>query len=168
MEIASEEPVTRVLKVVQCPSVSERSQIIYQIGCRDGNAPYLRVCANSGKGAFSKDWVATADIAGVISTTEKVTAAGLSKALYPGKSTNSGGFLLAVLKDLGLIEVVGDKVKTYVQKDAAGFVAEVRQLLDAGVDLPLDARPGEEAKPEKPVKSGGRIKKVAQAPWATE
>ncbi len=165
MENQTEEVITRVLKVAQCPSVSERSQITYQIGCRDGNVPFLRVCENTGKGAFSKEWVATADVGSVIASTEKVTAAGLSKALYPGKSTNSGGFLLAVLKDLGLIEVVGDKVKTYVQKDAAEFVAEVRKLLDAGVDLPVDSRPGETAKPEKPGKSGGRAKKVLQAPW---
>lgn len=164
MEPQSQEPAIRVLKVAHCPSVSGRSQITYQVGCRDGGTPYLRVCANTGKGAFSNEWVATADIAQTIAGSERVTAAGLSRSLYPGKSANSGGFLLAVLMDLGLIEAVGDKVKSYVQRDADAFVEEFRKLLEADVNLPLDARPAEgSTKQGKGVNRGKRT-----APWASD
>lgn len=165
LETQTQDPVTRVLKVAQCPSISGRAEITYQVGCREGGTPYLRLCANSGKGAFSNEWVATADIAKAIADAQRVTAAGLSSALYPGKSANNGGFLLAVLMDLHLVEVAGDKVKSYVQKDAAAFVSEVRKLLDAGADLPLDARPvAVSPKPGKGVKRG----KPASVPWITE
>lgn len=157
MEKTLEEPSTRVLEVKQCASLSGRSQITYQIGCRGGNAPYLRVCGNSRKGRYSKEWVATAEIAQVIANTEKLTAAGLSRSLYPGKSTNSGGFLLAVLGDVGLIEVVGERVKTYAQKDGAEFLEAFHKLLDVGVDLPLDARPGVDQKPGRQANRGKRV-----------
>ena len=86
-----------------CGSVSGRSSLIYAIGRRvsDGSL-HLRLVRNSGGGMFCRDWASSMAIDAVVTGKEELTSRSL-EVLHPGKSINTGGFILAVLKDLGLV-----------------------------------------------------------------
>ena len=51
------------------------------------------------------------------------------RSIYAGKSNNSSGFLLAVMKHLGLATAHTDKTRGYVFLDTADFIAEMGELI---------------------------------------
>ena len=89
----------RVLRSATCPSLSGKSKLSYELGCKDGSEIQLRIVANSAAGSFNRDWI---DLQAVRSTLEKaprgtpITSNVLSP-LFRGKSVNNQLFLFAVL-----------------------------------------------------------------------
>jgi hypothetical protein len=63
---------------------------------------HLRIVENSGKGMWFDGWASAKDIDAIVKGATELTAKSFH-ALHPGKSINTGGFVMAVLKDLGLI-----------------------------------------------------------------
>lgn len=117
----------RILKTSNCPTLSAKSTLIYDIGCNPQGDILLRVFANSGGGYFNQEWIALADIQKAVEKVPHITSFSLRQ-LYAGKSTNSPGFLLAVLKHEGLVKLKGDQDRTYVALDAEPFIAEMKAL----------------------------------------
>lgn len=89
-----------VTKTATCPSLSGASTLTYEIGTTEEETFY-RAVNNSAAGLFSKDWIPLSQITDLLAT-GNITSRTL-QALYDGKSTNSAGFLLAVLKAEGLL-----------------------------------------------------------------
>lgn len=86
-----------------CPSLSGRSCLTYAFGRHaDQQALLFRLVANSGSGMFSGTWIGVAGIEALITHQLELTSKSF-QSLYQGKSINSSGFLMAVLKDLGVI-----------------------------------------------------------------
>ncbi len=88
----------------QCPSISGRSMLTYAIGrhAQDGTL-HLRIVRNSGGGGmFCKDWAEASEIEAIVKGDTELTAKSFHL-LHPGKSINTGGFVMAALKELGLI-----------------------------------------------------------------
>ena len=87
----------------ECPSLSGRSTLSYTIGrhTEDGTL-HLRISDNSGKGMWCRDWASASAIQEVVLGEGDLTAKRFH-VLHPAKSINTGGFVLAALKDLGLI-----------------------------------------------------------------
>ena len=86
-----------------CPSISGRSTLTYAIGRHPETGElHLRIVENSGKGMWFDGWASAKDIDAIVKGAAELTAKSFH-ALHPGKSINTGGFVLAVLKDLGLI-----------------------------------------------------------------
>ena len=86
-----------------CPSLSGRSTLTYAVGRhKDYGTLHLRIVANSGGGMFCKDWAAASAIEGIVKGATELTAKSFL-VLHPGKSINTGGFVMAVLKELTLI-----------------------------------------------------------------
>ena len=104
-EVSSENPdaLIRVLKNGNCPSLTARSTLGYQLGLKDESELYLRLISNTGSGFFSKEWVACSVIEQLINGSAELTSTSF-KALFPNKSVNTGGFVMAVIKALGLIQ----------------------------------------------------------------
>ena len=92
----------RVLKSATCPSLTGRSTLGYELGIKDESELYLRLVSNTGSGFFSKEWVACSVIEQLITGVSDLTSTSF-KALFPNKSVNTGGFVMAVVKELGLI-----------------------------------------------------------------
>ena len=92
----------RVLKSATCPSLTGRSTLGYELGIKDESEMYLRLVSNTGSGFFSKEWVACSVIEQLITGVSDLTSTSF-KALFPNKSVNTGGFVMAVVKELGLI-----------------------------------------------------------------
>ena len=93
----------RVLKNDSCPSLTARSTLGYQLGLKDESELYLKLVSNTGSGFFSKEWVACSVIEQLIAGSAELTSTSF-KAIFPNKSVNTGGFVMAVIKALGLIQ----------------------------------------------------------------
>lgn len=137
------EPDVRILKVSKCPSLSNRSTLTYHVGC-SGNRILLRVFHNTGEGCFNPEWVAYHSVKDVLTSNTSITAAAL-RSIFEGKSVNTAGFVLAMLKDLGLIETSKANLRCYSYTDAKPFEQEVAELIASDVSI---------AVPELPRKKG--------------
>jgi hypothetical protein len=84
-------------------SLSQRSNICYEIGrnTEDGML-HLRITSNDGGGMYCKDWASASAIQDIVLGEVGLTAKSMNL-LYPGKSINTGGFIVSSLKDLGFI-----------------------------------------------------------------
>ncbi|WP_288078469.1 hypothetical protein [Pseudomonas sp.] len=96
----------RVLKEGNCPSLTGRSTLGFQLGLKDESELHVRLVSNTGSGFFSKEWVACAVIEQLINGSAELTSTSF-KAIFPNKSVNTGGFVMAVIKALGLIQTNG-------------------------------------------------------------
>lgn len=157
----------RVLKEDTCPSLSERSVLTYLLGCREINGEsqegiYIRILRNSGKGCFNSEWVSFASLESVLKEGASLSCHSL-KDVFSGKSVNTGGFLLAVLKDLGLIDHSEHHKRRYDVCDLAAFKSEMTELMksDIRLDIP-EAANKRKPKPakEKPVVGAGKPRKA--------
>lgn len=87
----------------ECLSVSERSTLTFVIGRHEeDDTLHLRIADNSGKGMWFDGWASAAAIDEIAKGATKLTAKSFHS-LHPGRSINTGGFVLAALKELGLI-----------------------------------------------------------------
>jgi hypothetical protein len=68
-------------------------------------------------------------------------------ALFRGKSLNSPGFLMAVLKAEGVVKPSAVKRRCYEPTKDAGFLAEIERLMASAVDLAVDAALNRRRKP---------------------
>jgi hypothetical protein len=96
------DPIEVILKG-ECPSVSGRSVLDFEVGrsSADGTL-HLRISDNSGKGMWSKEWCGASDIQDIVLGEGGLTAKSFHP-IHAGRSINTGGFILAALKELGLI-----------------------------------------------------------------
>ena len=120
----------RILKTGECPSLSGKSTLTYQIGSNDDDAVHIALTGNTGKGIFNKDWFALEEIHSLLAHQEKVTSGSLHE-LFDGRSSNSAGFILAVLLKEKLVKVsAGNKHYDIVGRAEYGNI--VQALLDSG------------------------------------
>ena len=97
----------------ECPSLSNRSILTYAIGRHAKDATlHLRIMRNSGGGMSCTDWAESSRIEAIVKGGTELTAKSF-QVLHPGKSINTGGFLMAVLKDLGLIRANADNTRLH-------------------------------------------------------
>jgi hypothetical protein len=100
---ASTDDLISTLKSGSCPSLTGRSILGFQLGCKGNAEFYLRIVSNTGSGFFSKDWVPCLVIEQLIAGATELTSTSF-KIIFPNKSVNTGGFFMAVIKELGLIQ----------------------------------------------------------------
>lgn len=110
----------RVLKADNCPSLTARSTLGYELGLKDESELYLRLVSNTGSGFFSKEWIACSVIEQLITGASELTSTSF-KALFPNKSVNTGGFVMAVVKALGLIQTNVLNTRWHEQVAQASF-----------------------------------------------
>ena len=77
----------------------------YEIGCNDKSEIHFRISGNTGGGMFGDEWVAWGLIQPALEGDKPITSRTL-RPLFRGKSANTPGFLLAVLKAEGLVKVL--------------------------------------------------------------
>ena len=106
VEFAPEEEVIDPIEVIykgECPSLSGRSVLDFAIGRHtDDGTLHLAITGNSGGGMWCKDWCSASAIQDVVLGEGGLTAKSFHQ-LHAGRSINTGGFILATLKELGLI-----------------------------------------------------------------
>ena len=133
----TQEPTKRIIKKGTCPTLSGKETLTYHIGCDEGNAIYFRVVANSGNGFFNKDWLALTDIQKCFDewpVDSSITSFTLWS-LLKGKSANTSAFILAALKEEGIVSTLKGKRRNHEYIEPVEFLAEMDKLIDDGVDL---------------------------------
>ncbi|MDO8776274.1 MAG: hypothetical protein Q7K57_47710 [Burkholderiaceae bacterium] len=151
----------RILKIGSCPTLSGKSTLTYHVGFQGTVDILFRVYANSGGGFFSNEWVAASDIQGALSKSALITAFSLHP-IFKGKSANTAGFLLAVLKEESLIGRSTENPRCYVATESPVFVAEMQALMASAVDLDPDTQPTKKSVAAKGVKSAADSAKPAK------
>lgn len=149
----------RTLRTASCSSLSDRSTLTYKLGCNDKFDIHFRVCGNTGSGFFNDEWVSLHDVLDAVAAVPvgmPITSSTF-RSIYAGKSNNSSGFLLAVMKHLGLATAHTDKTRGYVFLDTADFIAEMGVLI---AELP----PLEVVKKSTLHLKASKAKKVAAEP----
>lgn len=154
--VSAPSPQVRIVKVDHCPSLSGRSELTFHVGCI-GEAIQLRVYQNSGKGYFNQEWIPLSRIKEVLTSREQLTAASL-RPIFIGKSVNTAGFVLAVLKHLGLIEISKENRRSYSHKESVAFDTETAQLIASGVSIDIP----EQAEAKAPAGKKGPVKRKAK------
>ena len=144
-----------VLKRASCPTLSGKSTLHYELGLDAKQALLFRITACNGGGFFSKEWVTLPAIRSALQKSKAVTAI-LLFPLFKGKSVNTPGYLLAVLRAEKLIQpLLG---KTRVHELCPDWDARVASLLsgDSGKVKPAtkstpksSASPKTNSKPAK-------------------
>ena len=129
-------PEIRILKTASCKSLSGKSTLTYNIGCNTAGEIQFQVCGNDGGGYFNDDHVSQSSIQAVLDRQPK--GAGITSAtfrsIYPSKSTNSPGFLAAILLHCGLLQPSKDKPRCYDLGSPKEFIEEVNALLGKGAN----------------------------------
>lgn len=156
--VSAPSPQVRILKVDHCPSLSGRSELTFHVGCI-GEAIQLRVYQNSGKGYFNQEWIPLSGIKEVLTSREQLTAASL-RPIFIGKSVNTAGFVLTVLKHLGLIEISKENRRSYSHTESVAFDTETAQLIASGVSIDVP----EEAQAKAPAGNKASLKRKAKRP----
>ena len=125
----------RIIKIATCPTCSGKTSLTYHFGSTEENQVYIRIVENSGGGFFSEEWVPlNATLEALEKAPHPITAVPFIS-LFKGKSVNTPGFLLAVLKHEGLVKLLEGKVRGYKKLSTETFLAEVNKLVSSDVNL---------------------------------
>ena len=135
----------RIVKIAECSSLSARTSITYHLGCRDKDDICFRIWDTSGKGVFSKEWVCAFDIQKMLGKHKLLNATTLLPVFKVGRSVNTAGFLLAVLKHEQLVAQSPDDAYKYMPVPSEKFVAAMVTLIKSGASLdPVENAPDTE------------------------
>ncbi|MQM29885.1 MAG: hypothetical protein CRU78_04760 [Candidatus Accumulibacter phosphatis] len=156
----------RILKIARCSTVSGKSTLTYHVGCTPESVIKIRLYGNTGNGFLNQDWISWTAIQGKLELHSPFTSQVLH-ALFSGKSLNSPGFLMAVLKAEGVVKASTVKGRCYELTKDAGFLAEIERLTASSIELDADTEGREEAKTAakaKPKKQAGEAEATTEAP----
>ena len=121
----------RIIKKGTCPTLSGKSTLTYHWGSSPDNAVLLRVSANTGGGYFSQEWVSLEAIRTALGKQPENLSAVALFPLFRGKSVNTPGYLLAVLKHEKLVEAVKGKQRRFQMAGEEVFEEKVQQLMSS-------------------------------------
>ena len=133
--------VSRIIKIATCPTCSGKATLTYHFGSSDERQVYIRVVANSGGGFFSEEWIKLTDIQTALDGAPFPVTSFLLIKLFIGKSVNTPGFLLAVLKHEGLVKLLEGKIRGYEKLDPAPFMIELEKLVGSDLNLKPELAP---------------------------
>lgn len=127
--VAVTDPV-RVLRTITCDSLSRMSRLTFQYGIRGGAEIVMRICANSGNGMFSDDWVRADDVLNVLRSpdNQEVISSLAFRPLYVGKSINTPSFLMAALRHEEVITTHPTLKRAYQVLAVSAYEDRVRSL----------------------------------------
>jgi len=134
----------RIIKINQCPTLSNNSTLTYHIGCDDrsgsNQAIHFRIFSNTGGGFFNDEWIALSDIQAAFDKwpiDSPLTSFALN-GLFTGKSANSPAFLMAILKEEKLVVTLKGKHRSHEYQGSDEFLEEVNKLIADGIDLKVE------------------------------
>jgi hypothetical protein len=132
----SHEPTVEPIKPIKtgtCTSLSGKTKLHYEFGLDASGAWHARIPKSSGTGYYSNDWVAMEHVQRVLAKNgnRPITCHTLEP-IFKGKSVNTAGFMLAVLKHVGLVQQSPDNPRTHALLDGKAFFAELQAAAAGG------------------------------------
>ena len=126
----------------ECPSISGRSALTYAIGRHpETSALHIRIVSNSGAGMFSDEWAEGAAVDAIVRGSSELTAKSF-QTLHPGRSINTGGFVMAVLKALGYIRPNAENTRLHEQVPTETFDKVAMACIARSTGAPEATKPG--------------------------
>ena len=137
MNVTSATNTIRILKIETCPALKGDSTLTYHIGCNSESEILLRVVNNTNRGIFNKEWIKLNSIFEAFdkNPSDEPIESSLLAPLFQGTSTNFPGFLLAVLKNEGLVSRLQGKTHYFERVNPEKFLAEIEGLIQSRVNL---------------------------------
>lgn len=151
-------PLFECIYTGECASVSGRSMLTYAIGRHPDQSLHLRIVANSGRGMFCGDWAAGDRIDALVAGEQALTSRSFG-VLHPGKSINTGGFVMSALRHLGLIRLNPENSRFHEHVPGMNFaqVAVAAVGHKAAAHTPRDIpQPSRKARMVRPLPKGLR------------
>jgi hypothetical protein len=119
----------KVIYEGECLSISGRSTLAFAVGRHvDDKTLHLAITGNSGKGMWCKDWAPASAIQEVALGAFRLTAASFH-GLHEGRSINTGGFILAAIKEIGLVRANAENTRIHEHVPGATFEKVVMALV---------------------------------------
>jgi hypothetical protein len=118
----------RIIEKATCPTLTGKSNVSYHWGSGSEGDLLLRISGNTGGGYFSQEWVPLEAIRKALAKQPENLSAVALFPLFRGKSVNTPGYLLAVLKHEKLVEPVKGKQRRFQLAGDDVFEEKVRQL----------------------------------------
>lgn len=132
IEVPEEVDLIKPMHEGECLSISGRSTLTFVIGQHENDASWhLRIAHNSGKGMWFDGWATAVDIDRIVRGATELTAKSFH-ALHPGRSINTGGFVMAALKELGLIRANEDNSRLHEHVTTETFEKVAMAAMDPG------------------------------------
>jgi hypothetical protein len=127
-----------------CPSLTNRSTLTYEIA-RDSTdqSLHLAIVGNSGAGMFCRDFASAKMIESIVTGSEDLTSTAF-QVCHPHRSSNTAGFILAVLADLGLVRRGKVNTRLHEHVEGATFEQMVLARLEASKDSVKSKRKSKE------------------------
>ena len=120
-EVEAEIDPIEVIHKGLCLSLSGRSTLEFAIGRHSENDTlHLSITDNSGGGMWCKDWASASAIQDVVLGEEGLTAKSFH-CLHEGRSINTGGFVLAALKELGFLRSNAENTRLHQHVPGSTF-----------------------------------------------
>lgn len=147
-------PALRVIKSAMCTSLNGKSQHTYNISIDPHGEIFLYITQSSGGGYWSREPVPMSAIQKLLADvpSDQSITSFLLHPLFSGKSQNNSGFMWAVLKAEGLVELVTDNPRVYRLTDGKAFFDGVQALIASVVGLGAGDQGMAEAVTEKATK----------------
>lgn len=127
----------RILQRNSCLSLSGRSTLTYHIGCNADGDILLQVATSSGSGSFNSDAVPWSLLETLLSehpATKSLTS-GSIRSVFRHRSSNSHGYLWAILKAESLVLPVDAKVGGYTVGNVEAFKQAMAALIASNTNL---------------------------------
>lgn len=138
----------------ECLSLSGRSMLDFVIArhAQDGTL-HLAITGNTGAGMWCRDWASANSIQDVVLGEGGLSATSFHQ-IHAGRSINTGGFILAALKELGLIRANEENTRlhehvpgTTFEKVVSAHMAQAKAVkavpVEAGGRKTLRVKPKE-------------------------
>ena len=131
----AEDTSMHILKISSCKTLSGKSTLTYQLGCTPDSTIHLRITKNSGGGFFSDEWVAFDDVYQILKkrSEDSPIMSHFISPLLQGKSSNTSGFIIAVLSHLKLLRPLPKKKRLHELLDPGPFLDTVEKLMSSDV-----------------------------------
>ena len=137
-----EQPQIETIHTGDCPSLSSRSTLTYAIGRHpETGLLHLRIVGNSGAGMFCDEWASGAAIDAIVRGSSELTSKSFFS-LHPGRSANTGGFVMAALKALGYIRPNAENTRLQEQVPTETFAKVAMACIAPSAGAPEASKPG--------------------------
>ncbi|MBL1141448.1 MAG: hypothetical protein HND53_05380 [Proteobacteria bacterium] len=120
----------KIIKSGKCKSLTNKSTIGYDILRDPKNLLFVQLISNSGGGFYSSEPVSLDEVIKILQQVKdktQLTAKYLHK-LFKGRSSNSAGFLMCVLRDMKLVKNVSGKQRHFELMEFKPILEEMKSL----------------------------------------
>jgi hypothetical protein len=135
----------KTIKQDTCPGLSGENTLTYEIGIEQDKTFWLRLVKSSGGGFLHNDWLSVDAIMATLRKAATPFTSWVVHTLFLRKSANSPAFLMAVLRQEGLVTSAPDKPQAFVVDDPDAAFAIFQKRINGAAPTTKKKRP-----PRKP------------------